>query len=161
MIRRPPRSTLFPYTTLFRSVAPRHVGSSQTRARTRVPCIGRQILNHCATREARLDLSLMMQKHSGSCHASGSTLSAETSCSPSVEIVWLLDKWEVMAQPERRAQGAWESSCTGQWTQAHISCVVLYRVPTAPAQTTSLYTHTNLSVFVILLSRRGVEAQRG
>ena len=33
-------------------VAPRHVGSSQTRARTRVPCISRQILNHCATREA-------------------------------------------------------------------------------------------------------------
>ena len=35
-------------------VAPRHVGSSQTRARTRVPCIGRQTLNHCATREAPL-----------------------------------------------------------------------------------------------------------
>ena len=33
-------------------VAPRHVGSPQTRARTRVPCIGRQILNHCTTREA-------------------------------------------------------------------------------------------------------------
>ena len=32
--------------------APRHVGSSQTRARTRVPCIGRRILNHCTTREA-------------------------------------------------------------------------------------------------------------
>ena len=30
----------------------RHVGSSQTRARTRIPCIGRQILNHCTTREA-------------------------------------------------------------------------------------------------------------
>ena len=29
-----------------------HVGSSQTRARTRVPCISRQTLNHCATREA-------------------------------------------------------------------------------------------------------------
>ena len=28
-------------------VAPRHVGSSRTRARTHVPCIGRQILNHC------------------------------------------------------------------------------------------------------------------
>ena len=28
-----------------------HVGSSRTRARTRVPCIGKQILNHCATRE--------------------------------------------------------------------------------------------------------------
>ena len=32
-------------------VAPRHVGSSQTRARTCVPGIGRRILNHCATRE--------------------------------------------------------------------------------------------------------------
>ena len=31
-------------------VAPRHVESSRTRAQTRVPCIGRQILNHCATR---------------------------------------------------------------------------------------------------------------
>ena len=33
-------------------VAPQHVGSSQTRAQTRVPCIGRQTLNHCPTREA-------------------------------------------------------------------------------------------------------------
>ena len=37
--------------------APRHVGSSQTRARTHVPCIGRQILNHCATREAPYEYS--------------------------------------------------------------------------------------------------------
>ena len=34
----------------------RHVGSSQTRARTCVPCIGRQILNHGATREALMIL---------------------------------------------------------------------------------------------------------
>ena len=33
--------------------APRHVGSSRTGARTRVPCIGRRTLNHCATREAQ------------------------------------------------------------------------------------------------------------
>uniref|UniRef100_A0A8C9BZW1 Carbohydrate sulfotransferase n=1 Tax=Phocoena sinus TaxID=42100 RepID=A0A8C9BZW1_PHOSS len=32
--------------------APRHVGSSRTGARTRVPCIGRRTPNHCATREA-------------------------------------------------------------------------------------------------------------
>ena len=32
-------------------VALQHVGSSWTRARTRVPCIGRWILNHSATRE--------------------------------------------------------------------------------------------------------------
>ena len=33
-------------------VAPRHVGSSWTRARIHVPCVGRRILNHCVTREA-------------------------------------------------------------------------------------------------------------
>ena len=43
-------------------VAPQHVGSSQTRAQTRVPCIGRQILNHCATREAR-DTLLIAPEH--------------------------------------------------------------------------------------------------
>ena len=32
-------------------VAPQHVGSSRTRNQTGNPCIGRQILNHCATRE--------------------------------------------------------------------------------------------------------------
>ena len=35
-------------------VAPWHVGSSQTRDRAHVPCIGRQILNHCTTREVPL-----------------------------------------------------------------------------------------------------------
>ena len=38
-------------------VAPWHVGSSWTRARTRVPCVGRRIRNHCATREG-LSLSI-------------------------------------------------------------------------------------------------------
>ena len=37
-------------------VVPRHVGSFCTRARTCVPYVGRQILNHCATREIRLHL---------------------------------------------------------------------------------------------------------
>ncbi|XP_060164503.1 myotubularin-related protein 9-like isoform X2 [Globicephala melas] len=32
----------------------RHVESSRTGARTRVPCIGRRTLNHCATREAQV-----------------------------------------------------------------------------------------------------------
>ena len=60
-------------------VAPWHVGSSQTRARTRVPCIGRQILNHCATREA-LEVVLIpilqrrklkLRKRSDSSHVPG------------------------------------------------------------------------------------------
>ena len=33
-------------------VAPRHVRSSQTGAQICVRCIGRQVLNHCATKEA-------------------------------------------------------------------------------------------------------------
>ena len=37
-----------------------HVGSSRARARTRVPCIGRRILNHCATREARVKVFLIV-----------------------------------------------------------------------------------------------------
>ena len=37
----------------------RHVGSSRTRAQTRIPCISRQILNHCATREAQFELIFM------------------------------------------------------------------------------------------------------
>ena len=36
----------------------RDAGSSQTRARTHVPCIGRQTPNHCATREAPAPLNL-------------------------------------------------------------------------------------------------------
>ena len=32
-------------------VAPQHVGSSRARTRTRVPCIGRWIPNHCTTRK--------------------------------------------------------------------------------------------------------------
>ena len=35
-------------------VVPWHVGSSRTRAQTRVPCIGRRILNHCTTREVSI-----------------------------------------------------------------------------------------------------------
>ena len=35
------------------SAPPQHVGSSQTRDRTRVPCIARWILNHWTTREAQ------------------------------------------------------------------------------------------------------------
>ena len=41
-------------------VAPQHVGSSQTRAQTHVPCIGRQILNHCTTREALTDIYYLL-----------------------------------------------------------------------------------------------------
>ena len=50
-------------------VALRHVGSSRTRARTYVPCIGRRILNHCATREAlyNIFLKVIYFIHSGLC----------------------------------------------------------------------------------------------
>ena len=47
-------------------VVPQRVGSSQTRARTRVPCIGRQILNHCTTREVpRIAFFFFLKMFSG------------------------------------------------------------------------------------------------
>ena len=53
-------------------VAPQHVGSSQTRARTRVPCIGRRTLNHCATREALFLILKIRKLGSGStCRCAG------------------------------------------------------------------------------------------
>ena len=39
-------------------VTPWHVGSSWTRDRTHVPCIGRWIINHCATREVPMLIML-------------------------------------------------------------------------------------------------------
>ena len=55
--RAPPRGAQAPDTQaqhlwLTGPATPRHAGSSQTRGGTRVPCISRQPLNHCATREA-------------------------------------------------------------------------------------------------------------
>ena len=48
--------------------APRHVGSSQTRDRTHVPCIGRWILNHCTTREVPLCLISTVQQSDSVIH---------------------------------------------------------------------------------------------
>ena len=58
-------------------VASRHVGSSRTRAQTRVPCIGRQILNHCATREALLFDFVKKKKEEGSIDSSDKEIVAE------------------------------------------------------------------------------------
>lgn len=38
-------------------VAPQHVESSKTRVQTSVPCVGWQILNHCATEKVLLNMS--------------------------------------------------------------------------------------------------------
>ena len=50
------------YLWLTGPVAPWQVGSSQTRARTCFPCIVRQPLNHCATKEAPMLLFLCTNK---------------------------------------------------------------------------------------------------
>ena len=48
----------------YRLIAPQHVGSSQIRDRTPVPCIGRPILNHWTTREVLwYSLLNMMSNH--------------------------------------------------------------------------------------------------
>ena len=76
-------------------VAPRHVGSSQTRARTRVPCIGRQILNHCTTREALSEF--LNRVNAGSRWGAGQGCDGGhlVGCAPSHEDVELLGQLEV------------------------------------------------------------------
>ena len=54
-------------------VAPRHVASSRTRARTHVSCIGRQIPNHCATREVPSITFLAAAQNAASPHSYGET----------------------------------------------------------------------------------------
>src|SRR2546430_8924991 len=49
MIRRPPRSTLFPYTTLFRSVA----GCARMTSFTSGVFSGERLRTYCATRQSR------------------------------------------------------------------------------------------------------------
>src|SRR3712207_9042138 len=55
MIRRPPRSTLFPYTTLFRSRSPAH-GQEPARIPGQHRFVGRGIVREEAQRPPRLDL---------------------------------------------------------------------------------------------------------
>src|SRR3712207_8689084 len=69
MIRRPPRSTLFPYTTLFRSVAPDHQDLS---VQKQVRKIGRQqvrradaVHGQLQVRQQRLGLLLIEGGHPG------------------------------------------------------------------------------------------------
>ena len=67
-------------------VAPRLVGSSRTKTQTRVPCIGRQIVNHCTTREALL-IHLFNTFYngmlSGTLHRAGSR-----ACQPPLRLLW-------------------------------------------------------------------------
>lgn len=99
----------------------------------------------------------MMQKPSGFCRASGSALSAETSCSPATEVVWLLDKWEVMAQRSSRPR---EPGNVHAWDSGR-KCESLVSISHSTSTHHLILSTHSPSVFVILLSRQGVEAQRG
>ena len=59
-------------------VAPQHVESSKTRVQTRVPCIGRQILNHCATEKVLLNMSYCQILSTMGTHVPGFTVLAVT-----------------------------------------------------------------------------------
>lgn len=96
-----------------------------------------------------LDLFLMMQKASGFCWASGSALSAETSCLPSTEAVWLLDEQKVMAQPSARAK---EPGKVHAWDSGR-KCVSPVSISHGTSTHHLILSTHNPSVFVILLSR--------
>src|SRR2546422_1496973 len=65
MIRRPPRSTLFPYTTLFRSPGPRAAGAARPRpVRHRRRCPHARSEEHTSELQSRLHLvcRLLLEK---------------------------------------------------------------------------------------------------
>src|SRR5260370_3360192 len=65
MIRRPPRSTLFPYTTLFRSQAPPAGGSGRRRRGARpTQAVGRRSEEHTSELQSHLNLvcRLLLEK---------------------------------------------------------------------------------------------------
>src|SRR5437879_8808594 len=60
--RRPPRSTLFPYTTLFRSLADRHIvvaAARPTTSKTRVTARGQQVRSEEHTSELQSPMYLV------------------------------------------------------------------------------------------------------
>src|SRR2546429_5482915 len=84
MIRRPPRSTLFPYTTLFRSQSPKATRSTRSRSRAGAPGVrslasavmarGRRSEEHTSELQSRLHLvcRLLLEKKKNS-HATTAT----------------------------------------------------------------------------------------
>src|SRR4029079_19839644 len=64
MIRRPPRSTLFPYTTLFRSVLPAAAGEVRTAGAVTVECDPRRSEEHTSELQslAYLVCRLLLEK---------------------------------------------------------------------------------------------------
>src|SRR5438034_8215606 len=64
MIRRPPRSTLFPYTTLFRSDRPAHCRVSSTRVAARTARLASRSEEHTSELQSHSDLvcRLLLEK---------------------------------------------------------------------------------------------------
>ena len=74
--------------------APRHVGSSQTRVRTHVPCTSRQTPNHCATREAPpFFLNMSVVGHLGCFHVLAIVNSAAMNIGVHVSFQIRVFKW--------------------------------------------------------------------
>src|SRR5256885_9643793 len=67
MIRRPPRSTLFPYTTLFRSPALRHPARRRERGAGRNPGLGGRGLLHPDRKSTRLNSSHLVISYAVFC----------------------------------------------------------------------------------------------
>src|SRR2546430_11466922 len=79
MIRRPPRSTLFPYTTLFRSVVRRRVNSTVVRLLWLPGALASILLTACVSRPRTSD-SLPVDRKSTRLNSSHSQISYAVFC---------------------------------------------------------------------------------
>ena len=96
------------------------MGSSQSRAQTRVPCIGRRVLNHCATREVPTSALLL---HASTTRGGGvpflegpsrgSVSPAQVRCPGLNQSLWPEILWRDLGQQLR-----WKGSGRGRWKGA-------------------------------------------
>ena len=93
------------------------MGSSQTGAWTRVPCIGRQILNHCATREAPqflLSYDFKCSKGNGNSHYMAILARFWVGLIAPMRCRYYHSHFICGKTKVQRSSGTWSRSCRGE-----------------------------------------------
>src|SRR5258705_6759005 len=90
MIRRPPRSTLFPYTTLFRSRGERRGGA---------PCVGASPALSLGERPGRAGEDMAQDRKSTRLNSSHLGISYAVFCLKKKETTWLINATALLLKP--------------------------------------------------------------
>ena len=122
-------------------VVPQHVGSSRARAQTHIPCIGRRILNHCATREVPIVRVLVGEKEKEK------EKGLQTSQSPKVGMVLKTRKPEI---------SGWR--CNGGNVLIYWKETLLFSVPSFLSVRSNLFKNRSVSLYSLVPVSAGISA---